>query len=91
MRGSRIPQILPFLLKSTTRMSNICSWERERVPVIVAIGFPHFGFRSVAAALPTALEMSGTGVRSPDGSLLIRPSSSNQGFAIRDAEMLVMG
>ena len=40
-----------------------------------------------AAAFLTALEMSGIGVRGSDGGLLIRPSDSNQGFAIRDAEV----
>ena len=39
------------------------------------------------AAFLTALEMSGIGVRGPDGGLLIRPSNSNQGFPIRDAEV----
>lgn len=40
-----------------------------------------------AAAFLTALEMAGIGVRGADGSLLIHPTSSNQGFAIRDAEV----
>ncbi len=40
-----------------------------------------------AAAFLTALQMAGIGVRSADGSLLIHPSISNQGFSIRDAEV----
>jgi hypothetical protein len=40
-----------------------------------------------AAAFLTALDMSGIGVRGLDGSLLIHPTKSNQGFTIRDAEV----